>query len=111
MQVYICHWLFPLSRGRTSAWILCLVYGIIPRGPMDLSTLPDRSRLHGDATVFVDSIADVHAQAITNLESSSSKYKQAADLHHRRLVFEVDNLVWAYITRDKMPARDYNKLK
>ena len=88
-----------------------VVYGIIPRGPLELSTLPDRTRLHGDATTFVDALVDIHAQAITNLESSSSKYKQAADTHRRRLVFEVGDFVWAYLTRDRMPAHAYNKLK
>ena len=88
-----------------------VVYGIIPCGPVELSTLPDRTRLHGDATTFVDSLADFHTKAVSNLEASASKYKQAADKHRRRLVFEVGDLVWAYLTRDRMPAHVYNKLK
>lgn len=88
-----------------------VVYGVILRGPVDLSTLPDCTRLLGDATIFVEALSDVHQQAIANLETSSSKYKAAADVHRRRLVFEVGDLVWAYFTRDRMPARTYNKLK
>lgn len=88
-----------------------VVYGIIPRGPVELSTLPDRTRLHGDATTFVDSLTDVHTKAISNLEASAYKYKQSADKHLRRLVFEVGDLVWAYLTRDRMPSHAYNKLK
>ena len=88
-----------------------VVYGIIPRGPVELSTLPDRTRLHGDATTFVDSLTDVHTKAISNLEASANKYKQSADKRLRRLVLEVGDLVWAYLTRDRMPAHAYNKLK
>lgn len=84
---------------------------MIPRGPVDLSNLPDRTRLHGDASIFVDSLAKLHGQAVANLESSSSKYMQAADQHRLKLVFAVEDLVWAYLTRDRMPAHAYNKLK
>ena len=52
-----------------------VVYDLISRGPVDLSTLPDRSRLHGDATAFVDSVTEVHTQALSNLESATSTYK------------------------------------
>ena len=89
---------------------LLVVYGVIPRGPVDLSHLPDRTHFHGDASAFVESLADTHAKAITNLEASASKYKTAADMHRRRLVFDVEDLVWAYLTRDRMPAHAYNKL-
>lgn len=39
------------------------------------------------------------------------KYKTASDAHRRRLVFEVGDFVWAVLTRDRMPAHSYNKLK
>ncbi|KAG2332572.1 hypothetical protein Bca52824_003752 [Brassica carinata] len=77
-----------------------IIYGIVPRAPPDLSTLPDRTRLHGGAE-----------QTTTNLETSVQKYKAAADAHRRRLIFEVGDLVWAVLTRDRMPAHSYNKLK
>ena len=88
-----------------------VVYGIVPRGLVALSNLPDRTRLHGDAATFVDSLAHIHDQAVANLESSTTKYKESADLHRHKLVFEVGNLVWAYLTKDRMPSHAYNKLK
>lgn len=88
-----------------------IVYGILPRGPPDLSTLPDRVRLHGGADTFVDHILDTHAEAKANLDANVVKYKAAADSHRLRLVFEVGDLVWVVLTRDKMPAHAYNKLK
>ncbi|CAM8972780.1 unnamed protein product [Rhodiola kirilowii] len=88
-----------------------VIYGVIPRGPPDLSSLPDRVRLHGVAETFVDNILETHVQTKANLEASMVKYKAAADTHRCRLVFEVDDLVWAILTRDRMPAHAFNKLK
>ena len=88
-----------------------VVYGILPRGPVDLSTLPDCSRHHSDASTFVDDILEVHAQTTQRLEASSSKYKTAADASRRRLIFDAGDMVWVHLTRDRMPARAYNKLK
>lgn len=86
-------------------------YGISPRGPPDLSTLPDRVRLYGKAEAFVDNIVETHAQAKANLDTSAAKYKNSADSHRRRLVFDVGDLVLVVLTRDRMPAHAYNKLK
>ncbi|CAA7027456.1 unnamed protein product [Microthlaspi erraticum] len=90
-----------------------VVYGLLPRGPLDLSTLPDRTRIHGVADDFIDNIHNVHTQVVTNLESSSSKYKAiaTADSQHRRVIFKPGNHVWAFLTKDRMPAHSYNKLK
>lgn len=47
-----------------------IVYGLVPRAPTDLSTLPDWTRLHGDAETFLDHLVDTHVQAKCNLEAS-----------------------------------------
>ena len=58
-----------------------VIYGTVPRAPVDLSTLPDHTRIHGDAAKFVDSFMHLHEQAITNLEASSANYKRHVDKH------------------------------
>ncbi|KAG2269450.1 hypothetical protein Bca52824_064005 [Brassica carinata] len=88
-----------------------IIYGVVPRAPLDLSTLPDRVRLHGGAEAFMEKVLETHEQTTSNLETSTQKYKAAADTHRRRLVFEVGDLVWAVLTRDRMHAHSYNKLK
>lgn len=87
-----------------------VIYGVIPRVSVALSNLSDRTRVHGEASSFVDTLAQIHYHAVLNLEASATKYKQAADFHRRKLVFEVGDLVWAYLTRDRMPSHAYNKL-
>lgn len=88
-----------------------VVYGTIPRGPVDLTALPDRTCSHGDASTFVESLAQVHSSTHAQLEAAAAKYKTSADKHRRRLIFDVGDLVWVYLTRDRLPARAYNKLK
>ena len=70
-----------------------VIYGIIPRTPTDLSLLPDHTRVHGEASAFVESITDIHDQTLSNLTASTS-HKAAADTHRRHLVFNVGDLVW-----------------
>ncbi|CAL9232327.1 unnamed protein product [Arabidopsis halleri] len=100
------------ARNRSSGFSpFQVIYSMLPRGPSDLSTLPDRTRLHGDAAAFVDAIQEIHVETKQHLEESVSIYKQAADVHRRRLIFEVGDFVWAVLTKDRMPARAYNILK
>lgn len=33
-----------------------VVYGLVPRCPLDLAPLPDRSRIHGKAVDFIDNV-------------------------------------------------------
>lgn len=87
-----------------------VIYGILPRAPVDLSSLPDLTRIHGDASAFVDSILETHARTTQKLEASTIKYKTDADSHRRRVVFDEGDLVWVHLTRDRLPAREYNKL-
>ena len=77
-----------------------VVYGIVPRGPIDLGLAPDLSRDHGQAIDFVADISSIHAKVHDNLQLSSAKYKASADRHRRDLQFRVGDLVWAVLTRD-----------
>lgn len=43
------------------------VYGVIPQGPLALSTLPHPDEFHGRAVEPIDEISHVHAQAQDNL--------------------------------------------
>lgn len=88
-----------------------VMYCISPRIPVDLSPLPDRTRIHRGAADFVEDITRIHAIAKSNLEASAMKYKTAIDSHQHHLFFEIGNLVWAVFTKAHMPSYAYNKLK
>ncbi|KAG7548052.1 Ribonuclease H-like superfamily [Arabidopsis suecica] len=88
-----------------------VIYGSSPRGPLDLSVVPDRTRFHGRACDVVEEFTTINEQVHANLEASTSKYKAAADVHRRDVQFQVGDLVWAVLIKDRFPASTYNKLK
>lgn len=88
-----------------------VVYGTIPRCPLDLTTLPDKARHHGEALDFVNDLQQLHQQAQHNLESAAAKYKAAVDEKRREVIFAPGDLVLIYLTKERLPLRDYNKLK
>ncbi|KAK6150316.1 hypothetical protein DH2020_015248 [Rehmannia glutinosa] len=67
-----------------------VVYGIIPRGPVDLM--------------------QIHAATHAQLIASNAKYKAAADTKRRHIEFSVGDFVWAVLTKDRYPAHEYHKL-
>jgi hypothetical protein len=42
---------------------------------------------------------------------NNAKYKALVDNHRRRMVFEVDDLIWIILTHDRFLVGEYNKLK
>ncbi|PON61229.1 hypothetical protein TorRG33x02_282500, partial [Trema orientale] len=42
--------------------------------------------------------------------SAAAKYNRVADLKRRHIEFEVGDFVWAVLTKDRIPAHEYNKL-
>ncbi|CAA7012879.1 unnamed protein product [Microthlaspi erraticum] len=88
-----------------------VVYGVSPRGPLDLSIAPDRTRMHGRACDVVDEFVELHAKVRDNLEQATAKYKSGVDAHRRDLQFNVGDKVWAVLTKDRFPPHMYNKLK
>lgn len=88
-----------------------VVYGIMPRCPLDLATTPDLTCHHGEAVDFVSDLQKVHVTAQQNLQQSAAKYKAAADTKLREVLFALGDQVWVYLTKERLPLREYNKLK
>ena len=64
-----------------------VVYGVIPRASLVLSTLPRPDEFHGWAVELIDKISRVHTQAQDNLQGTTIKYKRAADKRRREVHF------------------------
>lgn len=88
-----------------------VVYGIVPRGPVDLTLAPDRTREHGRACDMVEEFTSLHQQVKVNLEKATAAYKSHVDVKRREVQFSVGDQVWAVLTKDRFPAHSYNKLK
>ncbi|PKI33279.1 hypothetical protein CRG98_046334 [Punica granatum] len=87
-----------------------IVYAAVPKGPLDLIPLPNRSKVHGKAANFVNSLQEIHQAVYDPLTAANAKYKQAADKKRRSVEFEMGDFVWAIPTKDCYPAGEYNKL-
>ncbi|CAA7036099.1 unnamed protein product [Microthlaspi erraticum] len=90
---------------------LVVIYGVLPRAPVDLSTPPDKTRFHARACDTVEEFTALHQRVKENLEKSAEKYKAAVDVHRREVQLNVGDLVWAVLTKDRFPQGQYNKLK
>nr|TKS08044.1 hypothetical protein D5086_0000106940 [Populus alba] len=66
-----------------------IVYGFLPRCPLDLANLPNNTKVNHKAEDFVTQLQDIHNLTRENLLESIAKFKHDAD-HKRRLVnFEI----------------------
>jgi hypothetical protein len=55
-------------------------------------------------------IQEGHKLTIQKLQESIAKYKASTDKKRRAVEFEEGDFVWAILTKDRFPVREYNKL-
>jgi hypothetical protein len=60
---------------------------------------------------MADYLRGVHDQVKKAIEDSNVKYKAQSDSHRRKVTFEVGDLVWVVLTRDRFLVDEYNKLE
>ncbi|GJS65037.1 putative nucleotidyltransferase, ribonuclease H [Tanacetum coccineum] len=87
-----------------------VVYSAQPRGPLDLMSLPVSGSVPKKVHDFIDGLREVHKAVRDNLVRANFKYKQNADQKRRHVDFEASDFVWAVLTKDRFPVREYNKL-
>ena len=78
-----------------------IVYGNNPSSVTDLVALPMPKRVHPKAKDMANVMHQVHQQVKIKLEVTNAKYKAVADLHRKHVVFEVGDLVWVLISKDR----------
>ncbi|GLT54898.1 hypothetical protein SLA2020_280570 [Shorea laevis] len=88
-----------------------IVYGQNPSGVLDLTPIPRIGRLSIKADEMADYLRGVHDQVKKAIEDNNATYKAHSDSHRRKVTFEVGDLVWAVLTRDRFPVGEYNKLR
>ncbi|GKA94505.1 putative reverse transcriptase domain-containing protein [Tanacetum coccineum] len=77
---------------------------------MDFVSDRDTSFVPKKVKDFVAGLHGVHKAVHENLVRANSKYKQDSDHKQRHVDFEEGNFVWAVLTKDRLPVREYNKL-
>jgi hypothetical protein len=87
-----------------------VVFGYIPRGPLDLLPIEGPDKNPKDAKAHVRNLKEIHELVHKNLTVAYEKYKAHVDKRRRQVEFRVGELVWIYLSKDRYPKGDYNKL-
>ena len=107
------HMEFAYNRSLHSTTKMCpfqIVYGLIPRAPIDLMPLPTFEKLNFDATQHAELMLELHATTKQNIERMNAKYKIAGDKGRRQLTFEPGDLVWLHLRKKMFPELRKSKL-
>ena len=104
---------FAYNRSLHSTTKMCpfqIVYGFLPRAPIDLMPLPSSEKLNFDATKRAELMLKLHKTTKENIECMNAKYKFASDKGRKELIFESGDLVWLHLRNDRFPELRKSKL-
>jgi transposase InsO family protein len=104
---------FAYNRSLHSTTKMCpfeIVYGLLPRAPIDLMPLPTSEKLNFDAKQRAELMLKLHETTKENIERMNAKYKIAGDKGRRKLIFEPGDLVWLHLRKDRFPELRKSKL-
>jgi len=95
---------FAYNHSLHSTTKMCpfeLVYGLLPRAPIDLMSLPTSEKLNFDAEQRAKLMLKLHETTKENIERMNAKYKVAGDKGRTQLNFEHGDLVWLHLRKDR----------
>ena len=104
---------FAYNRSLHSTTKMCpfeIVYGLLPRAPIDLMPLPSSEKLNFDAKQRAELMLKLHETTKENIERMNAKYKFAGDKGRRELILEPGDLVWLHLRKDRFPELRKSKL-
>jgi hypothetical protein len=104
---------FAYNRSLHSTTKMCpfeIVYGLLPRAPIDLLPLPASEKLNFDATKRAELMLKLHETTKANIEHMNAKYKIAGDKGRRQLTFQPGDLVWLHLRKERFPELRKSKL-
>ncbi|KAM3312754.1 hypothetical protein ACQJBY_032521 [Aegilops geniculata] len=97
---------FVYNRSLHSTTKMCpfeIVYGFLPRAPIDLLPLPSSEKVNFDVKQHAELILKMHELTKENIERINAKYKLAGDKGRKRVVFAPGDLVWLHLHKDRFP--------
>jgi hypothetical protein len=104
---------FAYNRSMHSTTKMCpfqIVYGFLPRAPIDLMPLPSSEKLNFDATKRAELMLKLHATTKENIERMNAKYKLVGDKGRKEIKFEPGDLVWLHLRKERFPELRKSKL-
>ena len=97
---------FAYNRSLHSTTKMCpfeVVYGFLPRAPIDLLPLPSSEKVNFDAKQRAELILKMHELTKENIERMNAKYKLAGDKGRKHVVFAPGDLVWLHLRKGRFP--------
>ncbi|WVZ97721.1 hypothetical protein U9M48_043235 [Paspalum notatum var. saurae] len=104
---------FAYNRATHSSTKMCpfqIVYGYIPRAPIDLFSLDAAETPHIDAVAHVEQMIDLHAQTHQNIAAANAKYQVAGSKGRKHITFAPGDMVWLHLRKDRFPTLRRSKL-
>jgi hypothetical protein len=87
-----------------------IVYGLLPRAPIDLMPLPSSEKLNFDAKQRAELMLKMHETTKENIECMNAKYKISGDKGRKQLDFEPGDLIWLHLRKERFPDLRKSKL-
>jgi len=87
-----------------------MVYGMWPLSPLDLTSSSNKERFSVNAAKRSRKIKELHEQVRARIERQNSKYKAQHDKHRRLQTFNVGDLVWIHLRKERFPKQPNAKL-
>ena len=97
-------------HSTTKMYTFEVVYGFLPRAPIDLLPLPSSEKVNFDAKERAELILKMHELTKENIERMNAKYKLAGDKGRKHVVFAPGDLVWLHLRKDRFPELRKSKL-
>ena len=80
-----------------------VVYGLQLIGPMEIAPHATIKQFSGDAKVRVKEIKKLHEEVRLKIEKHDAKYVEQANRRRKYVEFEVGDLVWVHLHKDRFP--------
>jgi hypothetical protein len=105
---------FAYNRSPHSTTKLCpfeIVYGFVPRAPIDLVATPHSEKMNFDASRRAELIINLHEQTKANIKAMNAKYEQAGSKGRKPITFQPGDLVWVHLRKDRFHDLRKSKLQ
>jgi hypothetical protein len=87
-----------------------VVYGTRPHGPLDLTPSLDKQQFSADVELRAKEIKKLHELVRERIMKQNLRYKTNRDKHRRQQLFEVGDLVWIHLRKERFPKQPNAKL-
>jgi hypothetical protein len=104
---------FAYNHATHSSTKMCpfrIVYGYIPRAPIDLFSFDTEDAPHLDIVAHVEQMVNLHEQTHQNIAAANAKYQVVGSKGKKHVTIESGDMVWLHLRKDRFPTLHHSKL-